>query len=198
MATAVIRALYLIALMSPAVGRINRGLAVLASKGRFCRGLLPSRALGFQSIPISGLRLPPTTILPQTIEQRRMVTSATARITDDIKTAAKELREDGRLVAFPTETVYGLGANAYNETAVRYVFQVSNSRSCRTLSGSRLHKQQLGYVPEILSIAPEKTSRWLILCAGQRPAPDRSSHRPRTNTRRGLGRLPLRPWKPGA
>lgn len=132
MATAVIRALYLIALMSPAVGRINQGLAVLASKGRFCRGL-PSRALGFQSIPISRLRFPPTTMLPQTIEQRRMVTSATARITDDIKTAAKELREDGRLVAFPTETVYGLGANAYNETAVRYVFQVSTSRSCRTL-----------------------------------------------------------------
>lgn len=38
-------------------------------------------------------------------------------------TAAAMLRE-GNLVAFPTETVYGLGANALDEVAVRRVFEV--------------------------------------------------------------------------
>jgi L-threonylcarbamoyladenylate synthase len=36
---------------------------------------------------------------------------------------AAELLRAGRLVAFPTETVYGLGANALNETAVRRIFE---------------------------------------------------------------------------
>ena len=38
-----------------------------------------------------------------------------------IKTAARILR-DGGLVAFPTETVYGLGANALSEEAVKKIF----------------------------------------------------------------------------
>src|SRR5665213_2993499 len=41
----------------------------------------------------------------------------------DISRAAAILR-DGGLVAFPTETVYGLGANALNERAVARVFEV--------------------------------------------------------------------------
>lgn len=40
---------------------------------------------------------------------------------DGLKRAA-ELIQSGKLVAFPTETVYGLGANGLNETAVRSVF----------------------------------------------------------------------------
>ena len=40
-----------------------------------------------------------------------------------IKPAAAALRS-GELVAFPTETVYGLGANAFCETAVKRVFEV--------------------------------------------------------------------------
>ncbi|WP_457754139.1 L-threonylcarbamoyladenylate synthase [Thermococcus sp.] len=39
-----------------------------------------------------------------------------------IKIAAKFIRE-GKLVAFPTETVYGLGADALNEKAVRRIFE---------------------------------------------------------------------------
>ncbi len=39
----------------------------------------------------------------------------------DLNEAAKALSE-GELVAFPTETVYGLGANAYHEKAVRSIF----------------------------------------------------------------------------
>lgn len=41
----------------------------------------------------------------------------------EIETAARLLRA-GRLVAFPTETVYGLGANALNPEAVARIFEV--------------------------------------------------------------------------
>ena len=36
---------------------------------------------------------------------------------------AADLLRSGRLVAFPTETVYGLGANALDEAAVRRIFE---------------------------------------------------------------------------
>jgi L-threonylcarbamoyladenylate synthase len=42
---------------------------------------------------------------------------------DAISNAAKALKE-GRLVAFPTETVYGLGADATNEKAVSRIYSV--------------------------------------------------------------------------
>src|SRR5215471_15943583 len=42
-----------------------------------------------------------------------------------IEIAAAALRA-GELVAFPTETVYGLGADAVNERAVAQVFAVKN------------------------------------------------------------------------
>jgi L-threonylcarbamoyladenylate synthase len=42
---------------------------------------------------------------------------------DEIKKAAKALN-DGHLVAFPTETVYGLGADATNEKAVSRIYTV--------------------------------------------------------------------------
>ena len=44
---------------------------------------------------------------------------------DSIKQAAKILR-DGGLVAFPTETVYGLGADAYNPHALAKIFEAKN------------------------------------------------------------------------
>jgi L-threonylcarbamoyladenylate synthase len=40
---------------------------------------------------------------------------------DEIKSAANALK-NGHLVSFPTETVYGLGADATNETAVRKIY----------------------------------------------------------------------------
>ena len=46
-------------------------------------------------------------------------------INNDISAAAAILREGG-LVAFPTETVYGLGANALNPHAVARIFAVKN------------------------------------------------------------------------
>jgi L-threonylcarbamoyladenylate synthase len=45
------------------------------------------------------------------------------RVTRDVEAAAAVLRAGG-VVAFPTETVYGLGADALNATAVRRVFAI--------------------------------------------------------------------------
>jgi L-threonylcarbamoyladenylate synthase len=46
----------------------------------------------------------------------------------EIERAARLIRE-GRLVAFPTETVYGLGANALDRAAVRRIFEVKGRPS---------------------------------------------------------------------
>nr|MDA3833152.1 L-threonylcarbamoyladenylate synthase [Spirochaetales bacterium] len=44
---------------------------------------------------------------------------------EEIKKAAEIIRKGG-LVAFPTETVYGLGADALNPRAVARIFEVKN------------------------------------------------------------------------
>src|SRR5215510_2734095 len=46
---------------------------------------------------------------------------------------AAELIRAGRLVAFPTETVYGLGANALDPSAVRRIFAVKGRPSTSPL-----------------------------------------------------------------
>ncbi|MDR0538980.1 MAG: threonylcarbamoyl-AMP synthase [Spirochaetaceae bacterium] len=55
-----------------------------------------------------------TRIMPATVEN---IAAAAAAITE------------GRLVAFPTETVYGLGADAFNPAALACVFEVKNRPS---------------------------------------------------------------------
>ncbi len=45
-----------------------------------------------------------------------------------IQKAAKLIKM-GELVVFPTETVYGIGANAYNEDAVKMIFLVKKGPS---------------------------------------------------------------------
>ncbi len=47
---------------------------------------------------------------------------------ENIQIAASHIKE-GRLVAFPTETVYGLGANALNPTAVAKIFELKERPS---------------------------------------------------------------------
>src|SRR5277367_3550798 len=50
----------------------------------------------------------------------------------ELRAAADAIR-DGRLVAFPTETVYGLGANALDATAVARIFAVKGRPSTSPL-----------------------------------------------------------------
>ena len=46
------------------------------------------------------------------------------------------LLQAGRLVAFPTETVYGLGADARNAAAVAQIYQVKGRPSDNPLHGA--------------------------------------------------------------
>ncbi len=45
-------------------------------------------------------------------------------ITEQSLSRAAEIINDGGAVAFPTETVYGLGANAFDDSAVRKIFEI--------------------------------------------------------------------------
>ena len=45
-------------------------------------------------------------------------------ITPDSIREAKNIIEKGGVVAIPTETVYGLGGNAFDDTAVAKIFEV--------------------------------------------------------------------------
>ncbi len=76
-----------------------------------------------------------------------MKTTVTASIT----TASREILR-GNLVAFPTETVYGLGANAFDKKAVAKIFKAKN-RPVDNPMIVHVHKKgqipQLGYVTAI-------------------------------------------------
>ena len=72
----------------------------------------------------------------------------------EIETAVQALR-DGELVAFPTETVYGLGANAQNPVAVRRIFEAkgrpANHPVIVHLDSPRYLHRWVREVPEIAS-----------------------------------------------
>lgn len=51
---------------------------------------------------------------------------------DNLGIAGERIRE-GKLVAFPTETVYGLGANALDEAAVLSIFKTKGKTSTPAL-----------------------------------------------------------------
>jgi L-threonylcarbamoyladenylate synthase len=53
-------------------------------------------------------------------------------ITSNISIAVNALNQ-GELVAIPTETVYGLAGNAFNEQAIQKIFQLKNRPTCNPL-----------------------------------------------------------------
>src|SRR5947208_1301600 len=72
-----------------------------------------------------------------------------------IARAAKVLRRGG-LVAFPTETVYGLGANALNAAAVRRVFEAKGRPPNNPLI---VHVADAADVPHVAADWPEAARR---------------------------------------
>ena len=46
---------------------------------------------------------------------------------------ARKLIQSGEVVAFPTETIYGLGANALDEEAVKKIFEIKGRPSSNPL-----------------------------------------------------------------
>jgi len=81
-----------------------------------------------------------------------------------IKKAAKVIRKGG-LVAFPTETVYGLGADVFNVKAVKKIFEVKNRPFNDPLIVHIAHKE------DIFEIAKEIEKRALILIEKFWPGP---------------------------
>ena len=70
---------------------------------------------------------------------------------DSLKVAAQALK-DGSLVAFPTETVYGLGADATNASAVARIYTVKGRPSDHPLI---VHIGDLKYLDQWISEMPE-------------------------------------------
>ncbi len=70
---------------------------------------------------------------------------------DSLNIAAQALK-DGALVAFPTETVYGLGADATNELAVARIYEAKGRPSDHPLI---VHIADLKYLEQWISDIPE-------------------------------------------
>lgn len=69
---------------------------------------------------------------------------------------AAELLRAGRLVAFPTETVYGLGANALDADAVRLIFEAKGRPSSSPLI---VHVASIEAARELAEDWPEKAQK---------------------------------------
>ena len=65
-----------------------------------------------------------------------------------IKYAANQIK-NGKLVVFPTETVYGIGANAFNEKACKEIFKVKNRAADNPLI---VHVCSFGQLKEVAVI----------------------------------------------
>ncbi|MEY4930240.1 MAG: hypothetical protein RI909_964, partial [Bacteroidota bacterium] len=78
-----------------------------------------------------------------------------AQIGSDIE-IAKQLLEQGKLVAIPTETVYGLAGNALNETAVLEIFKVKNRPQFDPLI---VHVSSLVRARDLVEYFPEKAEQ---------------------------------------
>jgi len=78
----------------------------------------------------------------------------TTHISDDIAAAAKQLK-DGGLVAFPTETVFGLGADAMNAEAVESIFVAKGRPSDNPLIA---HIASPEWIPQLARHIPDYAS----------------------------------------
>ncbi len=71
---------------------------------------------------------------------------------ENLQTAAKAIKS-GLLVAFPTETVYGLGADGFNPTAVAKIFEVKRRPEFQALS---LMLPDKSYIKEVAELDNKK------------------------------------------
>lgn len=88
----------------------------------------------------------------------------TSKTSPDLDAAAEALRA-GRLVAFPTETVYGLGANALDADAVRRIYAAKGRPSTSPLI---VHVSSLAMAKTVVTAWPEQAE---ILAARYWPGP---------------------------
>ena len=80
----------------------------------------------------------------------------TLRLTKNDLAKAAQLIQEGEIVAFPTDTVYGLGADATNEDAVRKIFKAKGRPANRPLSVLVSHPNAL---EQYAKNAPEEAKK---------------------------------------
>ena len=78
------------------------------------------------------------------------------QFTDEDLRIAGQLIRDGKLVAFPTETVYGLGANALDVAAVKSTYVAKGRPSDNPLIVHVWHQEQILEIAEYISPDAEK------------------------------------------
>lgn len=77
-----------------------------------------------------------------------MITKILSTDHDSLEEAAQFLRQ-GELVAFPTETVYGLGASLFNERAITKIFEVKKRPSTKPLIAHISHIEQAEEIAQL-------------------------------------------------
>jgi L-threonylcarbamoyladenylate synthase len=88
----------------------------------------------------------------------------------DLRRAAEALRA-GLLVAFPTETVYGLGADAFNQGALARVFAVKDRPRFDPLIIHIAALETLDRLVDLSALAPPVREKAALLCARLWPGP---------------------------
>ncbi len=81
---------------------------------------------------------------------------------ENIETTGKIIRNGG-LVAFPTETVYGIGADGLNETACRKIFEVKERPPEKALS---LHVASFEMIEKVAEIDSAAKKLFKAFCPG--------------------------------
>lgn len=79
----------------------------------------------------------------------------TLKLTDDITgiKAAAEILKNGGIVAIPTETVYGLAASAYDDAAIKKVFEAKGRPQDNPLI---VHIADIAQLDDIVSVFPDR------------------------------------------
>jgi L-threonylcarbamoyladenylate synthase len=90
--------------------------------------------------------------------------------TDSLKQAAQILR-DGGLVAFPTETVYGLGADAFNASAIAKIFEAKNRPHFDPLIIHMSALDTLEKVADLSKLSEEIRRKLFLLAENLMPGP---------------------------
>lgn len=83
---------------------------------------------------------------------RTEIVKVTAQDSDTINKAA-ELIKNGELVAFPTETVYGLGADGFNEAACKKIYEVKGRPDNKPLSLLVSDREMIEAIAEVSEFA---------------------------------------------
>ncbi|HWA05932.1 MAG TPA: L-threonylcarbamoyladenylate synthase, partial [Ignavibacteria bacterium] len=76
-------------------------------------------------------------------------------ITNSVKIAADFIKK-GEVAAFPTETVYGIGANAYDEKAVRKIFKAKGRPADNPLIVHVARKKDIAVLASVITPSAKK------------------------------------------